>query len=284
MRKYFYGLFMKFFRNIFLILVFLLISTITYAYEKLDFFDDFHIYTPYIYILQDDTDIDTIKVLVLFHDYEDLENNKETNKKGKKKKNKKDKDIDNNNLDELDDDINNNTDNKQEVYDFETESAKWEVKAERENFFIMGFDFGKYESFFDKENMDKVNDRVLMEIDRIKNTCNTKEVKVYVAGTQFGGNIALLFNLVYDNYDGALCMNILKPTKDIMKKLDKCEKKKFYFFHSEKNKDMNVSKINGIKNKLAKKGAIAEVIIYKNSEDINVLPQNAYFDAINKIR
>lgn len=273
---------MKKFKIIFLILVSLLIPDFSHAYEKLDFFDDFHIYTPYVYILQDDTDIDTIKVLVLFHNYEDLENNKE-NKKEKKKKKKKDKDLDNN-LDELDNDINNNTDNKQEVYDFETESAKWEVKAEKENFFIMGFDFGKYESFFDKENMDKVNDRVLMEIDRIKNTCNTIEVKVYVAGTQFGGNIALLFNLLYDNYDGAVCMNISKPTKDVMKKLDKCEKKKFYFFHSEKNKDMSVSKLNGIKNKLTKKGATAEVIVYKTSEDKNILPKKAYFDAINKIR
>ena len=282
MRKYFYGLFMKIFKNIFLILTFLLISTVTYAYEKLDFFDDFHIYTPYVYILQDDTDIDTIKVLVLFHNYE--ENNKDTDKKSKKekkKKNKKDKDnIENNIIDE-----NNISDDKQETYDFATESAKWEEKAEKEQFFIMGFDFFEgYESFSDKEQLDKINDRVLMEIDRIKNTCNTIEVKVYVAGTQFGGNIALLFNLLYDNYDGAVCMNISKPTKDIMKKIDKCEKKKFYFFHNEKNKDMNAGKLNGIKNKLTKKGAKAEIFLYKNSEDMKDLPQKAYFDAINKIR
>ena len=267
---------MKKFKIIFLILIFLFISKISNAYEKLDFFDDFHIYTPYIYILQDDTDIDNIKILILFHDYEEINKEAEKkNKKNKKKKNEKDNNI-------------NNIDDKQEIYDFPKEAEKWEAKAERERFFIMGYDFGKYEDFFDKENMDKVNERVLMEIDRIKNTCNTKEVKIYVAGTRFGGNIALMFNLLYDNYDGALCMNILKPTKNIEKSIKNIEKgnnKNFYFFHNEKNKLMNASKVNGLCNKLTKKGATAEIFIYKSKDqNQNILPKKAYFDAINKIK
>ncbi len=123
-----------------------------------------------------------------------------------------------------------------------------------------------------------------MELDRIKTTCNTKETKIYVAGSQFGGNIALLFNLIYDNYDGALCMNILKPTKDIMKNIDKAENKKFYFFHCEKNKSINANKLESLKKKLTKKGAIVENIIYKNSKDNFSLPKKAYLDAINKIK
>ena len=277
--------FMSIFRNIFLISAFLLISTITYAYEKLDFFDDFHIYTPYIYILQDDTDIDTIKVLILFHDYEYLKNTKEDKKEKKDIKKNKNKKNEDNIVEKKDSDINCDSDNKKSnFYDFATESAKWEVKAEKEQFFIMGFDFGEYESFFDKKNMDKVNERVLMEVDRIKTTCNTKETKIYVAGSQFGGNIALLFNLIYDNYDGALCMNILKPTKDIMKNLDKAENKKFYFFHCEKNKSINANKLESLKKKLMKKGAVVENIIYKNSKDNGFLPKKAYLDAINKIK
>ncbi len=263
---------MKEFKTLFLISFFLFIATFSFAYEKLDFFDDFHIYTPYIYIVQDDTDIDTVKVLILFHDYENLENNEEKNNSKKDKKNKN-KDVDNK--------TNNNNSDEIIVYDFANESAKWEIKAEREYFFIMGFDFFEgYESLSNKKQLDKINERVLMEIDRIKNTCNTKEVKVYVAGSQLGGDIALLFNLIYDNYDGALCMNISKPTKDIMKQLNKCENKNFYFFHCEKNKSMSASKINGLAKKLTKKGANAETIIYKK----NTLPNKAYFDAINKIK
>lgn len=260
---------MKRFKTILLTFIFLLIISFSYAYEKLDFFDDFHIYTPYIYIVQDDTDIDTVKVLILFHDYENSEDTK-------KKKNKKNKNKNEN--------LKNETDNNSKnvvAYDFATESAKWEAKAEREYFFIMGFDFTDgYESFCNKEHLDKVNERVLMEIDRIKNTCNTKEIKVYVAGSQFGGDIALLFNLLYDNYDGALCMNISKPTKDIMKHLEQCENKKFYFFHCDKNKSMNVGKINSLEKKLTKKGAWVETTIYKKDS----LPKKAYFDAINKIK
>ena len=145
----------------------------------------------------------------------------------------------------------------------------------------MGFDIENYDTFADKKNMDIVNKRVLMEIDRMKSTCGTKRTKVYVAGTNFGGDIALLFNLVYDNYDGALCMNISKPTKDIEKKLDKCENKKFYFFHCEKNKNMSAGKIKALSKKLAKKGAIVEEKIYKDSKEN--LPYKAYLDAVNKI-
>ena len=262
---------MKKFKTIFLILISLLIPNFSYAYEKLDFFDSFHIYTPYVYIVQDDTDIDTAKILILFHDCENLENSEEkkNSKKNEDKNNNSDTEQDNDNNDEI------------VIYDFATESAKWEVKAEREYFFIMGFDFFEgYESFSNKEQLDKINERVLMEIDRIKNTCNTKEIKVYVAGSQLGGDIALLFNLLYDNYDGALCMNISKPTKDIMKQLNQCENKSFYFFHCEKNKSMSKSKINSLAKKLTKKGATVETVLYEKDS----LPAEAYFDAINKIK
>ena len=128
--------------------------------------------------------------------------------------------------------------------------------------------------------MDIVNKRILIEVDRMKNTCDTRDVEIYVAGTNFGGNIALLFNLIYDNYDGALCMNISKPSKYVEKNLGKSKNKNFYFFHCEKNKNMSVGKINSLKKKLIKKGANAETFIYKDSKDF--LPYKAYLDAINK--
>ena len=236
---------MKHLKILFLISILLFCTKLSYAYEKLDFFDLFHVYTPYIYITQDDTTIEEARILVLFHDYT-------------KAKNK-----------------------EQQVCDFAKEAANWEYSAEKAKIFIMGFDIENYDSFADKKNMDIVNKRVLMEIDRMKSTCGTKRTKVYVAGTNFGGDIALLFNLVYDNYDGALCMNISKPTKDIEKKLDKSENKKFYFFHCEKSKNMSVGKVKALSKKLAKKGAIVEEKIYKDSKEN--LPYKAYLDAVNKI-
>ena len=238
---------MKSLKILFLILILLFSTKYSYAYEKLDFFDNFHIYTPYIYILQDDTTIEEVKILVLFHDYVSLENG------------------------------------EQEIYDFAEESSKWEYLTEKEKFFIMGFDFEDYDSFFNKENMDMVNKRILIEIDRMKNTCGTKNIKVYVAGTNFGGNVALLFNLIYNTFDGALCMNITKPTKLIEKNLGKCKNKNFYFFHCDKNKDMSVSKLKSLTKKLTKKGAVAEIDIYKDKEKTGILSDMAYLDAIDKI-
>lgn len=249
---------MKGLKALILILILIFSINFSYAYEKLDFFDNFHVYTPYIYITQDDTTIEKIKILVLFHDYV-----KPTNDKKQKEKEQEEQE------------------EEQIIYDFAGESANWEFLAEKEKIFIMGFDFDGYDSFLDKENMDIVNKRVLMEIDRMKQTCGTKDIKVYVAGTNFGGNIALLFNLIYDNYDGAFCMNILKPTKNIEKNLEKCENKNFYFFHCNKNKDMSISKIKSLNKKLIKKGANAEFFIYEDSK--NILSQEAYLDAIDKI-
>ncbi|MCR4662436.1 MAG: dienelactone hydrolase family protein [Endomicrobiaceae bacterium] len=236
---------MKILKILFLISVLFICTKYSYAYEKLDFFDQFHIYTPYIYILQNDTTIEEVNILVLFHDYE----------KGKK--------------------------DKKTIFGFAEESANWEAEAEKEKFFIMGFDLYDYKDFFNKENMDKVNKRILMEIDRMRNTCGTKKVNIYVAGTKFGANAALLFNLLYNNYEAALCMNMSKPDKNIEKYFDKAEGKNFYFFHAEKNKSNSVSKINGLKKKLIKKGATAEVYTYKDVE--KNLPNKAYIDAIDKI-
>lgn len=237
---------MKSLNILFLLLVLLFSVKYSYAYEKLDFFDKFHIYTPYIYILQDETTIEEVKILVLFHNYVPLENS------------------------------------EQKIYDFAEEASKWETMSENEKIFIMGFDFENYDSFVDKEKMDIVNKRILIEIDRMKNTCGTKDIKVYVAGTNFGGDIALLFNLLYNTFDGALCMNITKPTKFIEKNFEKCKNKKFYFFHCDKNKDMSVSKLKKLIKKLSKKGAVAEISTYKDEEKTGLLPNTAYLDAIDK--
>lgn len=236
---------MKSLKILFLLLVLLFSVKYSYAYEKLDFFDKFHIYTPYIYILQDETTIEKVKILLLFHDNTTIQNN------------------------------------EQEILNFDKEAANWESFTEKDKIFIMGFDLEQDKSFEEKEDMDKIVKRILIEVDRMKNTCGTKDIEIYTAGTNFGGNIALLFNLIYDNFNGALCMNISKPSKFIEKNLKKCKNKKFYFFHCDKNKDMSASKVNSLKKKLIKKGAVAETFIYKNSKDI--LPEDAYFDAIDEI-
>ena len=238
---------MKFFRIIFFILILLSSFNYSHAYEKLDFFDSFHIYTPYIYILQDDTTIEKAKILVLFHDC--------ANKKGK----------------------------QEEDFDFAKESAKWEDTAEKEKFFIMGFDLYEHDKIFNKKKLDEINNRILMEIDRLQSRCTIQEIKVYVAGTNFGAELALLFNLLYDDYDGAVCMNISRPSNFVMEKIDNCKDKNFYFFHCKKNKSMSVGKVNSLKKKLLKKGAtLAETKIYKNPK--GVLPNIAYTDAIDKIK
>jgi len=235
---------MKYLKILFFISVLLFFTKVSHAYEKLDFFDNFHIYTPYIYITQDDTIIKEAKILILFHDCV----------KAKSK--------------------------EQQTCDFAKEAANWEYPAEKAKIFIMGFDIENYASF-DKEKMDMVNKRILMEIDRMKSTCGTKKTKVFVAGTNFGGDIALLFNSVYDNYDGALCMNISKPTKDIEKNLDKCKNKNFYFFHCEKSKNMSAGKVKSLSNKLIKNGAKVEEKVYKDCK--NILPYKAYLNAIDKM-
>ena len=239
---------MKILKTITLIVAFCLSVNISFAYEKLDFFDDFHIYTPYVYIMQDDPVIEKVKILVLFHDKDNP----------KKKK-------------------------KQEIDGFVKESLRWEYKSEKERLFIMGFDFGEYKTFLDKkENLDNVNDRILREVNRIKKTCNTKEIKVYVAGTQFGGDLALLFNLMYDNYDGAFCMNMSKPVKDTEKYLDNCKNKKFYFYIPAKNKEMDLDKMILLRSQLMKNGATtADIRVYKKPK--KVLHYKAYLDAIDKI-
>ena len=290
---------MKKFKIFILISAFLLLFNFSFAYEKLDFFDSFHIYTPYIYIIQDDTIIEKVKILVLFHDYEDVENENGNKKKKKekddKKKDKKDKKSDKNvnivkdnevnknnddNIEEENNDITSDEINK-DIFDFVKEAKNWEFRAEKEKFFLMGLDAGTKKTFFNRTKMDILNKRILFEIERIKDTCETKEVKVYVAGTRVGGDIALLFNLIYDNYDGALCMNISTPFPETEKYFENCKDKKFYFFHCGKNKEMSVKKVNKLKKKLIKKGAIAETIIYNDLEE--PLPYSAYSQAIDKI-
>ena len=59
---------MKILKILFLSLILFFSVKYSYAYEKLDFFDKFHVYTPYIYITRDDTAIKDVKILVLFHD------------------------------------------------------------------------------------------------------------------------------------------------------------------------------------------------------------------------
>ena len=238
---------MKKLKIIILIAIFCLIANISFAYEKLEFFDHFYIYTPYVYIMQDEPVIEKIKILVLFHD------------------------------------IDNTKKKKLEIGGFVKEALRWEYKAEKENLFIMGFDFDDYKNFLDKkENLDTVNDRILREISRLKRTCNPKEIKVYVAGTGFGGDLALLFNLMYDTFEGAFCMNISKPVKNTDKYLDNCDNKKFYFFIPPKNKNMDIDKMILLKSRLIKGGATAaEIKVYKKPK--KVLHYKAYLDAIDKI-
>lgn len=236
---------MKKLKTIILIAIFCLIANISFAYEKLEFFDHFYIYTPYVYIMQDDPVIEKVKILVLFHD---LDNPKK----------------------------------KDELTGFVKEALRWEYKSEKEKLYIMGYDLGDYKEFLDKkENLDSMNDRILREMNRIKKTCNTKEIKVYVAGTGFGGDLALLFNLMYDTYDAAFCMNMSKPVKDTEKYLDNCKDKKFYFFIPPKNKSLDIDKLILLKSKLIKGGATAEVKVYKKPK--KALHYKAYLDAITKI-
>ncbi|WP_372518830.1 hypothetical protein [Candidatus Ruminimicrobiellum ovillum] len=238
---------MNFLKTAFLIAVLLLNIKYSYAYEKLEFFDNFYIYTPYIYIMQDEPVIEKIKILVLFHD------------------------------------IDNPKKKKLEVGGFVKEALRWEYKSEKERLFIMGYDFGDYKKLIEKkENLDSVNDRILREISRLKRTCNPKEIQVYVAGTGFGGDLALLFNLMYDTFDGAFCMNMLKPVKDTEKYLDNCDSKNFYFYIPLKNKSMDIDKMIALKSKLLKGGATAaEIKVYKKPK--KTLHYKAYLDAIDKI-
>ena len=238
---------MKFLKTAILIAFLFFNITHSYAYEKLEFFDNFYIYTPYVYIMQDDPVIEKVKILVLFHDIE----NPKKNKVG--------------------------------LTGFVKEALRWELRSEKERLYIMGYDFGDYKNFIEKkENLDSVNDRILREMNRIKKTCNTKEIKVYVAGTGFGGDLALLFNLMYDTYDGAFCMNMLKPVKDTEKYLDNCKNKNFYFYIPPKNKSMDIDKMISLKSKLIEGGAAAaEIKVYKKPKKI--LHYKAYLDAIAKI-
>lgn len=238
---------MKFLKTAILIAVLFFNIKYSYAYEKLEFFDDFYIYTPYVYIMQDEPVIEKIKILVLFHD------------------------------------IDNTKKKKLEISGFVKEALRWEYKSEKEKLFIMGFDFGDYKNFLNKkENLDGVDDRILREISRLKRTCNPKEIKVYVAGTGFGADLALLFNLMYDTYDGAFCMNMLKPVKDTEKYLDNCKDKKFYFYIPPKNKSMDIDKMILLRSRLTKGGAAAaEIKVYKKPK--KVLHYKAYLDAIEKI-
>ena len=70
---------MKHLKILFLISILLFCTKLSYAYEKLDFFDLFHVYTPYIYITQDDTTIEEARILVLFHDYTKAKNKNSAN-------------------------------------------------------------------------------------------------------------------------------------------------------------------------------------------------------------
>jgi len=233
---------MKLLKILIIVLTLLYVPNFIYSYNKTETSSK-----AYIYIPQKD-EIKELKILVLFHNYIN-----KTNPNNKKY-----------------------TD-----FNFKQEVENWQFEAEKENFFIIGFDL-YYNSFVREEALDTINNRILREIKKLKESYNQTEAKVYIAGTQYGAAMALLFNLRYDNFDGCLCMNCSKPINLTANHLKFAKGKKFYFFHAEKNSLMTIGKINSLKNRLIQKEAIAEVFEYKDLT--NKLSSSAYSDAIDKIK
>lgn len=234
---------MKLSKMLVVLFTLLCVPTFSYSYDKANVSSNTYVYTPQKEEIQD------LKVLVLFHNY-----------------------------------INKSNPNfkKYNNFNFKQEAQSWEFSAEKENFFIIGFDLNDYSGMLRDEAFDAMNKKIVAEIDKLKQTYNKDDVKVYVAGTQYGAVIASIFNLRYDNFSGCLCMNCSKPTSLFQKNLKYAKDKKFYFFHAEKNPLMSINKINSLEKKLTKKGAIVEVVEYKGST--NSLPSSAYSEAIDKIK
>lgn len=222
------------------------ITSLSYAYEIIENFDKSYIYVP------QDPNNETMKILVLFHNCGDKEKNP-------------------------------NYSREAETFNFKAEASKWQVKAEEENFFIIGFDFENYsKQLVLKQSAEVINKKIVRIIDQLKEQYNPKETKVYVAGSHYGGAIAIMFNTMFNGFDACVSMNGNELTNGTTRDIKRAKNKTYYLFQGEKNKYVTMKRCKTIKNKLAQKGANVEIISYENAD--NVLPESAYSDAIDKIK
>lgn len=233
---------MKTFKLILILFTIFVFSTFSYSYEKIENPDKSYICIP------NEIDENEIKILVLFHGYVD-----NTNNLNYKKYN----------------DMN-----------FEKEESNWKFKVNKENFFVVGFDLD-YKSICSETADDILHNRIKKKIDEIHLEYKPLVLKVYVGGTQYGGAMALYFNLKYDTFDACLCMNGAEILPVAKKYIHNAKNKNFYFYHGAKNKFISISKLNTIAKKLKKEGAYVYVKTYPDIS--HSLTSTVYSDAINKL-
>ncbi len=229
--------------NLLLILISLFVfSQYSYPYKKIANPDKSYICIP------NEIDENEIKILVLFHGYVDNTNNF-------------------------------NYKNYNDM-NFEKEVSNWKFKVSKENFFIIGFDLD-YKSFRSETADDILHNRIKKKIDEIHNEYKPLILKTYVAGTQYGGAMALYFNLKYDTFNACLCMNGAEFLSVAKKYVHNAKNKNFYFYHGEKNRFISVNKLNSVAKKLRKEGAYVYTKSYP--ELAHALTSTVYSDAIDKL-
>lgn len=233
----------KFFYFFIAILFIFVCSSFCYAYRKIEYPDKSYVCVP------SEIDEHKMNILVLLHGYIG-----KTNNFNNKKKNKE--------------------------MNFDKEVFNWKFKANKEKFFIIGFDID-YDSFRSETADDILHYRITKKIKELHNEYKPLIIKKYIAGTQYGGAMAIYFHTKYDTFDGCLCMNGADIIPTAKRYLRHARNKKFYLFHGEQNRYVPMHTVNHTKKRLEQNKAIVYLKTY--SELAYYLTSAVYSQAIDTI-